>query len=449
VGHSFKPPLTFDNGLSSWSLSGASVSLEKFIQLVPPIPQKHGFFFHTGQIDSGYFITTVDFDVAPVIGASDPEIPTDQVFSIWYTAQNVSESLDKFMKSNKQAMWTEGLRQMGFGLNGVVPPNFSGFGLLFTHNGDITLVASDGSKPASHFESIIASHPKESSIRGFDFRKPGIKLTLSVNRERKTVSVYTNDGKGGRGQITVPVDTIPAKGYMGLSAFTGASSTGRPDRVMVKSMRSINLDMKSGSGEDTKKSELGDLEAKLEKKNLHIDDLITGEDAFSEDPEHQIKDVDKATSIISEYLSDTRFRDQSLVRSMSDLQSRADALEELINELRMEIKYTFAKGGASGDLVNEVRNLKDLMRAHSEDNKSIHELKEKIRASSTASAGAAGSDDPELYQKLLHANDELETEVANANFTANILIGVFGLVVMGMGFALYMKMRQYEKKHFL
>jgi hypothetical protein len=39
--------------------------------------------------------------------------------------------------------------------------------------------------------------------------------------------------------------------------------------------------------------------------------------------------------------------------------------------------------------------------------------------------------------------------VARANFTSNLVIGLFGVTVMGIGVLMYMKMRQYEKKHFL
>ena len=443
VGHSFKSPLTFDNGLSSWFLSGASIALDKSVQIVPPITRKHGFMFHVGEIETTHFITTFEIDVAPVVGGSIYDIPSDQVFSIWYTSQNVSDTLAKFSSSNEKADWVEGLRSNGLGLQGVIPPSFTGVGIIFTSKGHVSVVSSDGSRPASAFETL---DPSVNSVRNFNFRKPGIKLTISVNKNRKSLSVYLSDSESGRGQVIVNTDHIPAKGYLGVSAYSGSS--GKPDRWSIRSMRSINLDMKAGTGEDSKRSELGEFEAKLEKKNLHMDDLINNE---GEDPEHQIQDVHKAISIISEYLADTRYRDQSLIRSMSDLQSRADSLEELVNELRVEMKYTFFEGkGSTGNLMNEVRGLKELIQAHSDDNRAITELKEKIKIMSTAGEGEGGSEEnPELYQKLLSANDELEAEVANINFTANLAIGFFGVVVLLLGLLLYIKMRQYEKKHFL
>ena len=452
VGHSFKAPLTFDNGLSSWFVSGSSIALDKSIQIVPPITRKHGFLFHVGEIETTHFISTIEIDVAPVVGASVYDVPSDQVFAVWYTAQNVSDSLSKFSSSNDQPDWVPGLRTAGFGLNGVIPPSFTGVGVIFLSKGQVSVVASDGTRPATAFESF---DPSVNSIRDFDFRKPGIKITMSFNKNRKSLSVYLSDSASGRAQVIVNTEHIPGKGYLGITAYSGSS--GKPDRWSVRSMRSINLDMKAGTGEDSKKSELGELEAKLEKKNLHIDDLITNPEEGSdshwiEDPEHQIKDVQKAISIISEYLSDTRYRDQSLIRSMSDLQSRADSLEELINELRVEMKYTFFEGsGSSGHLMNEVKGLKELIQAHSEDNKAISDLKEKIKIMSTGGTdGENGSEEnPEIYQKLLSASDELEAEVANINFTANLAIGFFGLVVLILGLLMYIKMRQYEKKHFL
>ena len=458
VGHTFKSPVTFDNGLSSWFLSGASMALDKSVQITPPIIRKHGFMFHTGEVETSHFITTLELDVAPVVSASAYDLPGDQSFAFWFTTQNVSDALAKFASSNDQADWSPGLSAAGFGMNGVIPPSFSGLGVVFTSKGHVSVVSSDGSRPATAFNQM---DPSINTVKDFNFRKPGVKLTLSFNRNRQSFSMYLSDNDGQRSQLAVTSEHIPSKGYLGMTAFSGSS--GKPDRWSIRSMRSINLDMKAGTGEDSKKSELGDLEAKLEKKNLHIDDLIINSDEAAEDahwiedPENQIKDVHKAISIVSEYLSDTRYRDQSLIRSMSDLQSRADALEELINELRVEMKYTFIEHGAgdSGSgagLMNEVRGLKELIKAHSDDNKAIAELKDKIKLMSTAgeeNGQVADDEDPELYKKLLHANDELEAEVVNINFTANLAIGVFGLVVLVLGLLLYVKMRQYEKKHFL
>ena len=450
VGHSFKSPITFENGLSSWFVSGASMALDKSVQVLPPITRKHGYMFHVGEIETSHFLSTIEVDIAPVIEASSYDVPNDQAFGIWYTTQNVSDALSKFASSNDQADWTPGLQSVGFGLRGVIPPSFNGVGVVFSSKGYVSVITSDGSRSASSFENLESS---ANLIKDFNFRKPGVKVTLSFNKNRKSFSVYLSDNEGKRGQVVVSTDHIPSKGYLGMTAYSGSS--GKPDRYSVRSMRSINLDMKAGTGEDSRRSELSDLEAKLEKKNLHIDDLITnpdeGDDShWSEDPDHQIKDVHKAISIISEYLSDTRYRDQSLIRSMSDLQSRADALEELINELRVEMKYTFIENGNGGsaNLVNEVRGLKELIQAHSDDNKAISDLKDKIKVMST-DGGQVSDDDPELYQKLISASDELEAEVVNINFTANLAIGVFGLVVLMLGLLMYVKMRQYEKKHFL
>jgi hypothetical protein len=449
VGHSFKSPLTFENGLSSWIVSGASMALDKSVQILPPITRKHGYMFHVGEIETNHFLSTIEVDVAPVIEAAASELPNDQAFGIWYTTQNVSDTLSKFTAGNDKADWVPGLQAAGCGLQGVIPPSFKGLGVVFSSKGYVSVITSDGSRPASSFENLESS---PHSIKDFNFRKPGVKVTLSFNKNRKSFSVYLSDNDGKRGQVVVTTELIPSKGYFGMTAYSGSS--GKPDRYSVRSMRSINLDMKAGTGEDSKRSELGDLEAKLEKKNLHIDDLITnpeeGDDShWFEDPENQIKDVHKAISIISEYLSDTRYRDQSLIRSMSDLQSRADALEELINELRVEMKYTFIEDGSGASLMHEVRGLKELIQAHSEDNKAISELKDKIKVMSTDGSQTSDEGDPELYQKLISASDELEAEVVSINFTANLAIGVFGLVVLVLGLLLYVKMRQYEKKHFL
>jgi Mg2+ and Co2+ transporter CorA len=195
-----------------------------------------------------------------------------------------------------------------------------------------------------------------------------------------------------------------------------------------------------------------DLDSRLEKKNIHTQDLISDnlDDNLVNDPLHQIQDVKKATTIIEEYLSDTRYRDSALMRTLGDVQSRADSLEDLINDFRMEIKVSFKEGnvgGGTGRLQSELKGLRDLMQFHADERHQIEELKDHLLRSHERLDGYGAN--PDLYKQLISANTELETEVANAHSTVNLVIGLFGLVVLIVGFFLWLKMRQYEKKHFL
>lgn len=357
---------------------------------------------------------------------------------VWFTARNVSEGFYKSVKGIKSEDWREALSSGGFGLNGIVPSSFQGVGVVFSFPSTISLVWSDGKKQID-----LA----QKSDGGFNFRRGGIKMTLSVSRKNGKVSCYVYDGSKGKALLEASLSSaeIPSAGFFGITAYSG--SQGKPDRILLLGMRSLNLDTKAGTGEDEPVS--SKLEERLEKRNLHLKDLVhdDDEDALT-DPMHQIQDVNKAISILSEYLDDTRYRDTALSRTLAEVQSRAETLEDSINDLRMEIKFSFKSGGAAGGvkLADEIKGLTDLIQLHSEETKSFEGLKNRLREINEAQDSVHN---PQMLDKVLRSNSELESEVANANFTANAVIALFGLVVLVIGFVLYRNMRQYEKKHFL
>ena len=395
---------------------------------------------HKHRIESDHFITTLDLDF--VRGAPASDYATDQGLAVWFTAGNVSDSFVKAVKEAKDHDWRPALSSAGFGLNGIVPSSFHGVGVVFSFPGTVSLVWSDGSKQIDL---------KAKSVSNFDFRKEGIKLTLSISRKSGHVSCYLHDAAKGKGLLEANVSDIPRAGFFGFTAFSGSS--GNPDRVLLREMRSLNLDMKAGTGEEEPKSEL---DQRLEKKHLSMNDLIDHngeeEDWLVSDPVHQVQDVNKAISILSEYLADTRYRDASLSRTLADVQSRAETLEESINDLRMEIKLSFktGSGGSSGvKLAEEIKGLTDLIHMHSEESKSFEGLKNRLKELNDDQSRGGGGEHGHVFDKLLKSNAELESEVVNANFTANAVIAVFGIVVLLIGLLLYRNMRQYEKKHFL
>jgi hypothetical protein len=354
-------------------------------------------------------------------------LPRDQAVGVWFTAQNVSESFSRAVKDVKDHDWRGALSAGGFGLNGVIPPSLSGVGVIFSYPGTISVVTSDGSR------AVTSVDTSRDSITDFDFRKPGVKLTLSFNRKRGVVGLYVSDSGRERRNLEVKTSNIPSSGFIGLTAFSG--SEGKPDRFVVRQMRSINLDMSAGTGEQTDQKESFE-------QLLHEDDEDT-----MDDPIHQIDDINKAISVLTEHLGDTRYRDGALVRTLADVQSRADALNDLINDLRMEIRVSF-KTSNQVQLSDEIRSLRDLMSMHAEETQSLEVLKDKFKKLHSSEEEAQMAS-PDAAEELAAAGRILESEVENANWTANLLIALFGAVVLAISAVVYWKMRQYEKKHFL
>jgi hypothetical protein len=135
-----------------------------------------------------------------------------------------------------------------------------------------------------------------------------------------------------------------------------------------------------------------------------------------------------------------------MIRNLGDIQSRAQALQDAIDDLRAEIRVSFKSGGTGKDLYGEVMGLKELIRLHSEEGNSLEGFRQNLKQ--LQDEGAFDTDG-KVVEQIAAANKELEEEVSKANFTANLVIGVFGVTVLLLGLLLYAKMRQYEKKHFL
>jgi hypothetical protein len=361
--------------------------------------------------------------------------PKEEYMAILFSARNISDDVTRVLSSVSKDDWRPVLNSADFSMNGLIPPLFSGIGVILAYEtGKIHLISSDG-------KSAVSLNNDKGVITNFDFRKSDVKLTISVNRKHKNMSVYVYDGKTQNIRASIITENIPAEGYMGITGFSGSEA---PMRVTVSKIRTTNLDFKSGIGEGRGSNIVG------EKHAIDLTDLLHDDDEEIDDPVQQIQDIRKATSILSEYLADSRYRDTTLVRTISDIQGRAQSLHDSIRDLLAEIQISFKqRGSGSGGqgLLGEIKSLEELIRLHAEENESLEVLKENIKELSEAGNGYGH--DPSAVDRISVANKELEEEVARANFTSNLVIGLFGVTVMGIGVLMYMKMRQYEKKHFL
>jgi hypothetical protein len=355
---------------------------------------------------------------------------------IWFSQGNYTGTVMKGLESNKADDWRDSMISVGFGLDGVLPPNFSGVGVVLSYSaGTITLITSDGSAGSPNYRLDTSKN----TISNFDFRRPGVKITLSINRKRNGFHVYVFDSEKNRANLELDgIHTIPTSGFFGFAGYTGTSDT--TYRVLIRQIKSVNLDLASGSGE-AGPTEVG------EKHKINLDELVHDDDDMLEDPLQQIKDLQKATSILSEYLADSRYRDSAMVRNLGDIQARAHSLQDAIDDLRAELRISFKAGAGSGkDLLGEVMSLKELVKIHSEENSSLEGFREDLKKLHEETTDETDSN---VVQNIASANRELADEVSRANFTANLVIGIFGITVMGLGLVLFFKMRQYEKKHFL
>ena len=152
----------------------------------------------------------------------------------------------------------------------------------------------------------------------------------------------------------------------------------------------------------------------------------------------------KATEVLLSHLSENKPASDKMVTQVIALQQRIGKIESSLDQLRLEVKYTF-KAGASGSLGKRelqgiMSELHGLTQSLSEDDNRISDLANKFHSG----RGSLGMSDA-----LHRTSSQLEDAIRNTYMTASAVVIAFILLTCLMGVALYRRMTSYEKKHFL
>ena len=412
--HSFHAPLTFDTGLGSWYLTGTSISRTQGVILNPSLDDKFGFFFHSSPITTSNFEIVADIDT---IGLAKP-INADQAFAMWYVATNASAEVDAIVrrrvvqaKREDVKDWATISAEEGRSLLSM-SSRFRGIGVFFTHARGlptVTLVVNDGSR------SVVIANERFS--KAFDFRnkdKPvQVKLRLHPDRVELKVKLR-GDAWTDVASTVLPANVIPSSGgYLGFTSSTGKGDS--PDQVVIRQIQAFTFEAPralAGSAADLLMAAEGQ------------DTLVT---------------VKKATTVLLDHLQEVRPSDDKLINQVMDLQKKVRGIETSLEQLRLEIKYTFKtdSGSRRNDLDSLVRELNGLKQALSEDDGHIDALASKIQGRSS------------IADTVRKTNTELEEAIRTTHTTAGIVIIAFIFLTCVVGGALYRRMTSYEKKHFL
>ena len=413
--HSFHAPLTFDTGLAAWYLTGTSVSRTQGVILNPSIEDKFGFFFHNAPITTTNFEIVADIDV---IGLAKPS-NADQAFGMWYVATNASAEVDAIVrrrvvqaKRDDPKDWNTISTEEGRTLLSM-SPRFRGVAVFFSYARGlptVTLAVNDGTRSVA-----IAN---ERLSRTFDFRNKDrpVQVKLRMHADRVDLKIkLRGDAWTDVASAVLPSNLFPSSGgYLGFTSNTGKGDSA--DQVVIRQIQSFTFEAPKGLA-----GSAADLLMAAE-----------GQDTLAT--------MKKATVVLLDHLQEVRPSDDKIINQVMELQKKVRTIETTLEQLRLEIKYTFKtdSGNRKSDLDSLTRELHGLKQALSEDGGQIEALASKIQGGRS-----------NIAETVKRTNSELEEAIRSTHTTAGIVIIAFIALTCLVGGALYRRMTSYEKKHFL
>jgi len=196
--HSFERTLTYDDTLSEWLASAATMPLRDRVMIMPAVKNRYATLFSKKAIE------TKDFEVRFTMSATDngeggPE--QDGVLAFWISLDNYAKAYnEEAIISDPNKDWGEGLKTLGHTLL-ANRPVFKGLGVAFFGHGrdkghrkqHVAALWNDGSKRVEKAESLM-DEALGSQVKALDWMTAGTEVSVRVARDGSiTGSVMTLD----------------------------------------------------------------------------------------------------------------------------------------------------------------------------------------------------------------------------------------------------------------
>lgn len=230
------------------------------------------------------------------------------------------------------------------------------------------------------------------------------------------------------------------KGYFGFTSFSGKGGFGErhtePAVVSVAKLSMVNHD----------EHHLGDL---VDSENDPMLKEILGENFKYESQADQTKAIARLKMVLEKHM--TSLQDRTLLTKLVELGDKTQNLEAKVGLFKQEVRVILGssnKKAGLGDLRNELRGLKSMIKHESADH---HEKVEAARKTAQLAMTVPTLDPSEGSPQLekFHASRE---ELEKMAHSTNTLFYMFVCIIVAVGVtvgAIYRKMKSYEKKHFL
>lgn len=437
--HSFVTPLSYDNNLDEWMLSGASISIRDRVLLNPGVPERHGFFFNKAPL------LTNDYEVSftfRVVGDKEAPEKSDQSFGFFYVYENVTQGHDE-SKIIKAKDWKEGMKDVGLTFSGF-KSKFDGYGVVFSTmdaqkkpKPSISGVLNDGTQSIEMFKGVPTSDAKP-----VDFRN-----TLNAAQMKIRATPTTVEGWLKLSPSLSWIDcfkltgTFKSGGYLGFTSWSGEEAGPKTDMVSIVEMNTYNHDTTS-LGEDIK-----DVSKEIQDAYR---EMLTDKNRHFKDQKSQKEHLERLTEMLSNHMIAVKPQEDQMFKKLTGLQDRMHRLEENCKTLRQEIRVVLgnSSSGSMTAMKSELVGLRHVFMkdsaAHSQKidtvQQTVFDVKKKKEDKKVS---------PQSLAIIAEKTESLQKTVEASSSQVSWMMIILIIAVVGIGALMYNRMRYYEKKHFI
>jgi len=441
--HSFSPPLSYENLLNDWRLSGASLMEKERALIHPNVAERHGFLWSKWPVLTESFEIIVNFRVA---GAKEPlQTVKDQSFAFWYVKENVSDSFDESILI-KAANWTDGLRQAKYTFSGF-KDKFEGIGAVLSMADSegkpkpaVTYVESDGKK-----ELVYGKDAPLATSKGLDFRNTLNAAQMKIRITPLAFEVHMKQSPSLSWNPLINVDRtanpIASGGYFGFTAYSGSATPGVvSDMLSITEVSADNLDT-TQIGEEMK-----DVSREIQEAYR---DMLTHENRHFIDQKSQKEHIDRLTKMLQQHIESAKPAEEKMWMDLETLNSRVGRLDDNCKTLHKELTLVTGSPGKLSataikkDIVGLRRVFTKEAATHRQKIETVH--RNVVEVKKVKETGNIGQ---KSIKEIVEQNEKLEQTIAAKSSQGSWMMFIVIALIIGIGVLMYNKMNHYEKKHF-
>lgn len=440
--HSFSPPLVFREMLSDWEASGATLIESDRLLLNPNVSERAGYLWNTAPLLTNDFEVTFSLRVT---GAKDvSEVADDQSFAFWYVYENVSAGYNQ-TSLIKAESWLAGLKEAGMGFSGF-KSKFQGFGALFSttdakkapkavvsgiwNDGDRDLVYGSGNDvPTATAKAIDFRN----TMNAAQFRLR-VTPTSIVGFLKQTASLSWNECFN----LDRTSDPVKTGGYVGFTAWTGTKGK-VTDNVVIEKFDMYNYDTTS-IGEEMK-----DVSKDIEDTYR---EMLTDEHRHFTDQKLQTEHINRLIRMINQHVEASKPDDLQMYQDLEGLVNRMGQLDDNCKLLTKELEVVTGNASEPTQMKEQIIGLRKLFQSGSRNNAAVLDQVEKnVRA--VGNTKREVTEKLETFTEALNLAEDVKSDVVSRGRRTTWMTIFLILIIAGVGYLIYGRMQNLERKHFL
>jgi hypothetical protein len=450
--HSFQRTLSYDDRLGDWLASAGTMALRDRLQLLPPVPDRHGLFWNKKAAKTKKFELSFALKVRKHQKESSAE---DGMVAFWLGPENFNASY------NEQAIvtvrnWTLGLQEAGLTFISN-RPTFRGLAVIFmgvdkagAARPSISTILCDGKK---EMKTIDLPEEKESQVgshqtKYLEWREEEVEVKIYVTLG----AMITGTMKLSKDGANIEIFHLQAEDtssweevFFGFSGYSGSKSFLEVDMDRVE-MR--NLDMQTiGEEPVTEQDSLfGDMEDVQKWK-----EVIEAEKRYI-DQRSQKEAVERLTKLLSDYVDQYNKIGEKVKSDIIYLDKRIQSLDSQVGLLAGSSKAINPETGQfeAATLRDHIVGIRSILQkdkeVHEEKILKVHESAKTLKAKGGDVLGPEGRAKVESVAEQARS---LEEDVRAGSMQTSYLLLLLVLAVCFLGFLFLNRMRYYEKKHYI